>query len=186
MRQYTIQKGKHFQFNLHRLIRRLLPIRARKGKALQFQAVIENEPYDIRPDPDQADRHKLIGFGLKWFTIYNNKDAAMISFQPDPGKGVWNICAYVNHDFGWSTGDELEVLPGEQFAGRIELIGSNTVEIVIWNKQVRTQAFYYTWRRRPRLLAQLLPWHGGADNEGNGIGGVAPEELNIRLDYQWT
>ena len=35
------------------------------------------------------------------------------------------------------------------------------------------------------MLGMLLPWHGGKDNNKNGIGGVSPVDLNIKLKFTW-
>lgn len=111
VRSYIIPKGKHTKITLHRITNRIIPKFARKGLCLEFEAIIETPPYDIRTDADQHDYHKLIGIGLRWFTLNNNKDTA--------------------------------------------------------------------------LLAMLLPWHGGADNDRNGIGGVEPVYIHLKIKYKW-
>jgi len=183
--KFTIPKGKHTVWNLRRILTRLKPKLARKRLSLEFEAVINTEPYDIRPDADQFDKHKLIGFSLKWFTLANNENAALVSFQPDPIDKMWNIAPYVNHDYKWTIGLDYPVKAGEKFYGKIKLVEKNKVRIEVWTDRGESLPFEYTWKFTPKFLATLLPWHGGKDNDGNGIGGVAPIDINLNLKYKW-
>lgn len=184
MDNYKIPKGKHTTWNLRRILTRLIPVVARPNLSLEFEAQIMTEPYDIRPDKDQNDRHKLIGLSLKWLTLFNNKNAALVSFQADPVNEKWNIAPYVNYDKKWTTGLDFPVKAGEKFYGKIKFVGKRTVQIQVWNDNVKSLPLEYTWNLNPILLATLLPWHGGKDNDGNGIGGVSPVDIEIKMKYK--
>jgi hypothetical protein len=186
MHNYKIPKGKHTSWNLRRLITRLLPIKAKSGLSLEFEAQIMTEPYDIRPDADQDDRHKLIGFSMKWLTLLNNKNAALVSFQADAANGRWNINPYVNKNLDWNTGLDFPVYAGDKFYGRFKFVSLRKVEIVVWNDLIKSEPLTCEWSFNAILLGMLLPWHGGKDNDKNGIGGVSPVDLNIKLKYKWT
>ncbi len=183
MKTYNIPKGKHLDLNLHRILTRLKPIRIRKGLTIKFEARILTEPYDIRPDPDQNDRHKLFGVGLKWFTLKNNKNAALISFQPDPANNRWNLAPYANRSFGWETGLNFPVKTGEYFTGEIYFEEKNVISFTLNNGLTDSFPFIYDWDFTPKYGSILLPWHGGKDNDGNGIGGVSPVDLEIKMSY---
>jgi len=183
MRRYKIPKGKHTTYNLHRLWNRFFPKRVKKNYSLHFKAEILSMPYDIRPDADQNDRHKLVGLPLKVFSK-GNKNAALVSFQPNAETGKWDIAPYFNDDFDFDWGEELNVPVGEVFRGEIKFIQTDTVKITIeyLNKTVEMK---YKWDFDAKYTGFILPWHGGKDNDGNGLGGVSPKDLYIKLDLKW-
>lgn len=55
--------------------------------------------------------------------------------------------------------------------------------IYVNDEKVNYDGYFHTWNNtKVRFPSLILPWHGGKDNDGNGIGGVAPVDIDIELD----
>lgn len=184
-RTFKLPKGKNTSYSLRRLWYRFFPRRIRPGDVIEFSARILTEPYDIRPDKDQSDRHKLFGVTRNVFGP-SNKDAAMVSFQANPEQGTWDITQYFNYDKKWVTGAEgfLQSVTDE-LTGQIIFESLYKIKILIYINGAELQPLEFTWDKPCKYVGLILPWHGGKDNDGNGIGGVSPIDLIINLNWKW-
>lgn len=181
--QITIPKGKHYDLNLARIWHRFIPFCYRKDRVIVFEARILTEPYDIRPDSDQDDRHKLCGISLNGYNE-SSVNAIMTSFQANPETGTWDIMIYVNDNRAWVPRPEFPSKPGDIIRSEFRLKYRNSIELTIYinGEKVLQTPYVYTWlNSKIKFPALILPYHGGQDNDGNGIGGVAPEDIHIEL-----
>lgn len=179
-----IPKGKHYDFSLSRLWYRFIPFLYKKNKVISFEANILTEPYDIRPDPDQADRHKLFGINLNFWKA-SNQNSIMVSFQPNPEDNTWDIAAYVNDSGSWVHFAETSSKSGDKIRGEFVLESRRRIRLYIYvnDEKVNYDGYFHTWNNtKVRFPSLILPWHGGKDNDGNGVGGVAPVGIDIELD----
>jgi hypothetical protein len=180
---YKIPQGKHTAFSIKRVISRFVPRFYRKNKTLFFSGRIMVAPYDITPDKDQDDRHKMIGLALSQFNK-SNKNAAMVSFQANSITNKWDFAPYINDSFKFVWGDEISFEQGERFYGSIKMLSRKKVIITICRNDREKISYEYTWDKSIiRTFGIILPWHGGKDNDGNGVGGVSPIDLYIELSY---
>lgn len=178
-----IKKGKHYQPSLSRFWYRFVPFRYKAGKVLTFKARIHTEPYDIRPDADQSDIHKLFGINLNFYRA-SNVNSVMVGFQADPTDGCWNLCIYGNEDKAFSYRPMFPSKPGDEIKCEFRLVSRNSIELTIYVNEKRTiqTPYVYIWNNaRINFPSIILPWHGGEDSDKNGIGGVAPVDLYIDL-----
>jgi len=186
MKKYKIPKGKHTSYTLHRIFHRFWPKKVRVGTKLEFKAKILTEPYDIRPDRDQDDRHKLIGMPLRVFSK-SSKNAALMTFQPNAKNGTWDLSPYFNEDFAFEFGQELPVKANQEFEGSIEFVDKNKAVINIRSGETFLVPTEYEWDKAgANYTGIILPWHGGKDNDGNSIGGVSPVDIEILMDWEFT
>jgi len=176
----TIPRGKHYQFSLSRLWHRFMPF---FSKTVVFEAQILSEPYDIRPDADQMDRHKLFGVNTRFWKP-SNFNSMMVSFQANPESNTWDIAIYVNDNKAWVHRPEIKTKAGDKITGIFTRLDKYTLSVTLWvnGNKVNQTPFRYTWGESIFLPAKILSWHGGKDNDGNGIGGVSPVDLNIILN----
>ena len=182
----TIPAGKHYDFSLSRLWYRFVPFRYKKNKVISFTAKILSEPYDIRPDADQDDRHKLFGINLNFWKPAN-VNSIMVSFQPNPKSGTWDIAMYVNDEKGWVFHPEFPSKPGDEIRADFKLVSRNRIELYIYlnGERMVWNPYFYEWQDSEiRFPSIILPWHGGKDNDGNGIGGISPVDLRIQLEIK--
>lgn len=183
----VIPKGKHYDPSLTRAYYRFLPFCYKRNKVITFNAKILTEPYDIRPDADQLDQHKLCGINLS-FWKESNVNAIMTSFQANPKDGTWDIYPYVNVNRNFVPGVRLfQSKPGDSIRSEFKLINRNTIHLSIYHNDepVISNPYSYRWNdAKVRYPALILPYHGGKDNDGNGIGGVAPIDIHIELDIK--
>lgn len=184
-RTFKLPKGKNTSYSLRRLWYRFFPKRIRAGDKLSFSAQILTEPYDIRPDADQSDRHKLFGITRNVFRA-SNKDAAMISFQANPEQKTWDITQYFNYDKKWKTGLEGFAKALDTIEGQIVFVDEYTIKIYISINGKEILPLEFTWDKPCRYVGLFLPWHGGKDNDGIGIGGISPVDLFINLKWVWV
>jgi len=184
---YTIKKGHHIDRSVKALVARfyyrfLKSINVRKTHSIQFSFRILSDPYDIRPDPDQLDSSKLFGVNLNKNNP-SNYDAAIVTFQSNPEKGTWDIAPYFNYDKGkFVRPNEISVKRGQDVSGEIRFIHDSLVKIKIFTDEKAIEA-QYLWDKDFRKAAYILPWHGGADNNKDGTGGVAPTDIKIQLTF---
>lgn len=179
-----IPKGKHYDCNLSRLRHRFIPFRYKKNKVIAFEAQILTDPYDIRPDRDQMDRHKLFGINLNFWKP-SNQNSMMVSFQANPEKGTWDIANYVNVGGDFVPHVEFPSKKGDIIKGEFKLVARNAIELYTYlnGEPMTWNPYFYNWRNTAKIKypSLILPWHGGKDNDGNGIGGVSPVDLTIGL-----
>lgn len=182
----TIPKGKHYDFSIARLGHRFIPFKYKKNRVISFEAVILTEPYDISPDPDQNDRHKLFGINLNGYRA-SNVNAVMVSFQPNPQDATWDLSIYGNENKLFSFRPEFPSKPGDKIRGEFKLLSRNEIELTIYlnGEKIIQTPYVYIWNNASICFPTLiLPWHGGKDNDGNGIGGVAPEDIQLTLNIK--
>ena len=182
----TIPKGKHYAVSLSRLWHRFIPFCYKKNKVIVFEAQILSQPYDIRPDTDQDDRHKLFGINLNGYKA-SNVNAMMLSFQANPQDNTWDLMTYTNEDKNWIQRPEFPSKPGDKIRGEFKLLSRNSIELTIYvnEEKVLQTPYVYTWRKaKIKFPVLILPYHGGKDNDGNGIGGVAPEDIQLTLNIK--
>lgn len=180
MRKYRLLKGKHTSYNLHRIFWRFWP---RRIKKVTFKGYFITEPYDIEPDRDQDDRHKLIGVPLKVFSP-SNKDTALVSFQANPTEGTWDMASYFNFNKDFDSGEEIKVKPFQEFEGHIDFIEDDTAEVLIKSSGLSVQEKYTWLRTEKERTGVILPWHGGANNEPGPHGGVSPVDIEIMMEFK--
>lgn len=179
-----IPKGKHYDVSIARAVHRFIPFKYKQGKTIVFEAQILTEPYDIRPDADQNDRHKLNGVNLNGFKA-SNLNAIMTSFQANPVDNTWDLMIYTNDNEAWVPRVEFPSNPGDLIRSEYKLIARNAIELTIYlnGEKVIQTPYVYTWlNSRICFPTLILPWHGGKDNDGNGIGGIAPVDIDIKLN----
>lgn len=179
----TIPKGKHYDLNLARIWHRFIPFCYRKDRVIVFEARIFTEPYDIRPDSDQNDRHKLNGINLNGFKA-SNLNAIMTSFQANPESDTWDLMIYTNDNEAWVPRVEFPSKAGDLIRSEYKLIARNAIELTIYlnGEKIIQTPYVYTWlNERIKWPSLILPWHGGKDNDNNGIGGVAPVDIEMEL-----
>lgn len=184
----TIPKGKHYDLSLSRIWHRFLPFSYRRGKVIVFEARILTEPYDIRPDPDQSDRHKLFGINLNFYKP-SDHNSIMVTFQANPKDNTWDSNVYVNALVdgvkSWVPFPEFQTKAGDLIRAEFTLQSrtSITVDIYLNGNKVNYDPYIYTWTNGNsiRFPSLILPWHGGEDNDNNDIGGVAPVDIAIEL-----
>lgn len=179
----TIPKGKHYDFSIARILHRFLPFRYRVDRVIVFEAEILTPPYDIRPDADQSDRHKLFGINLNCFKP-SNHNAIMLSFQANPETNTWDLSIYMNDNKAWTDRPEFPSKVGDKIRGEFKLTSRNSIEVTVYlnGEKVIQTPFKYIWLNNTiNFPALILPWHGGKDNDENGIGGVSPVDLRINL-----
>lgn len=180
----VIPKGKHYDFSLARLWYRFIPFRYRKNKVISFEAVILTEPYDITPDPDQSDRHKLFGINLNGYRA-SNVNAVIVSFQANPQDATWDLAIYGNEDKLFTYRPEFQSKVGDKIRGEFKLLSRNEIELTIYlnGEKIIQTPYVYIWNNASILFPTLiLPWHGGKDNDRNGIGGISPVDIRIKLN----
>lgn len=182
----TISKGKHYDLSLCRLYYRFIPFKYKRGKVISFTARILSEPYDIRPDADQHDRHKLCGINLNFWRP-SDINSIMLSFQANPEKGTWDLSPYVNVDGNFVPYAEVQSKPGDEIQVDFKMVSRNKIEVYMYINGVSCvwNPYFYIWdNAKIQYPALILSWHGGKDNDGNGIGGVSPEDIRIELDIK--
>lgn len=178
-----IPKGKHYDFNLLRLWYRFIPFRYKEGRVIVFEGRIFTEPYDIRPDSDQGDIHKFCGINLNGYKA-SDVNAVMLGFQADPEKQSWNLTIYGNEDKAFTFRSLFPSKAGDLIRVEFKLLSRNSIEVTIYlnSEKVAQTPYVYIWNNASiRFPVLILPWHGGKDNDGNGIGGVAPVDLRLEL-----
>ena len=109
-----------------------------------------------------------------------------MTFQPNAVNGTWDLSPYFNEDFAFESGQELPVKAGQEFEGAIEFIQKHKIRIDIRSGETFLVPSFYTWNKSANYTGVILPWHGGKDNDGNGIGGVSPIDIDIELDFSFT
>ena len=177
--KYTIKKGKHSAFNLKRFI----PFfwKKFKRKKLTFTGQITNL-YNTQGDNDlRGDLNKFFGVNLTAFKA-SNTNSIMTGYRSNDE--VYEHTLYRNSQgeniYDVSEGNLLFIPTTTIFTGNIEYIGNDKYKVTLQDKE-----WIFTETNRSWLCRYILPWFGGYDNDGNGLGGVAPEDINIELTYKW-
>lgn len=180
----TIPKGKHYDCSLSRLYHRFVPFSYKKNKIITFEAQILTDPYDIRPDRDQNDIHKLCGINLNFWNP-SDVNSIMTGFQANAEDATWDITPYVNDNKNFVPYSEVPTKAGDKVKSEFKMVSRNKIELrhFINGEPVSWNPYTYVWlKSKIRYPALILPWHGGKDNDGNGVGGVAPVDIKIYLN----
>lgn len=177
--KYTIKKGRHYAFS----IRRFIPFRWSKfkKKKLTFTVKVENL-YNTLGDNDlRFDLNKLFGVNLSAFKA-SNINSIMIGFRS-------NDEVYENTLYRNSNGSNIyDVNPsnlvfakdGIVTSGSIEWISGNTYRVTYQDKQ-----WFFEEPHRSWLCRYIYTWFGGKDDGNDGLGGFAPEDISVELNYKW-
>lgn len=134
--------------------------------------------YDMRPDEDQWDWNK--GGGVSFSLTNNNKDAVMWAWRYNPNTGKHEYCMYI-HD---GTASPI-IRPRVDDVSEITLVvdyKNRTYDMIFLTPEGQ---FIFDWqyRHKKTISKRIGLWFGGANNEEGAFGGVAPQDLEIELEY---
>lgn len=198
---YTIKKGKHTSYCLDFLL-----IRAKVffyswvlKRTLQVWVKFPKEAfYKDQGDTDlRGDWNKMIGINLNALAP-SNKNSVNLGWKADTVNGWFYVTHYYNIDGenikGDETGDErvYNFAVDEEFYYRIEIYrifdNKTLVDMGIWKKIGGGWVPRSIARRfdsKSMVMRMIAPWFGGADNDDNQLGGVAPVDVSIWLKFEW-
>lgn len=196
MRTYCVKEGKHDFWPPDGFM--IYPFEYLRNRELIVYCVFgKGSIFDHMGDDDlkHDQNFKLHGFSLMPPWRKKNKNAVMVSARPYFENQNIGVTAYANidgrnvigwdHDRGLQTTDFIRVKIGELFRYKI-YPHSRTEWIVRIEKQTDGgnwigQEALYQFDYRPTLLTKIGTWFGGYDNDGNGLGGVAPQDICLCL-----
>ncbi len=176
--KYTIKAGNKSGFTL----KRFFPFRWSqfKRRRLEWEISIDTI-YDPRGDNDlRYDWSKLLGVNLTAFKP-SNVNSIMNAFR-STGE------VYEQTLFRNSNGKQLYdnniltlVRVGEKNKCSLEYIGKDKYRFMLNGKE-----FIFEEKNRSWLCRLIFPWHGGKDDDGNWLGGHAPEDIHFTINYRWV
>lgn len=211
MKTYTIQKNQH-DFRPRDGFG-ILPWFWLKNRALVVGVEFtESCLYDFGNDPDRQDwSFKLPGISLNPIWRPKNHKAAIVAARSNPGNGWMEVTAYWNHSGGEHRAERdnksradffSSKTPGPIFKPGMRLVyiiyaeSKNKFGIRLFKKghygklsnlDALGNTSFFSWvDKDPWLYSPTGMWFGGADNDGNGIGGVAPQEMTVKINRAWV
>jgi hypothetical protein len=182
--KYTIKKGNHKGFTL----RRFFPFRWSKfkRKKLVWEIRIHNV-YNTQGDRDlRFDWSKLFGVNLTAFKP-SNVNSIMNSFRSADTHYEQSLFRNNNGDQIYDN-DELVIISTEEYnRGELEYLGNNRYRFSLkpYGEASPIKIFEFEESRRGWLCRYIFPWHGGKDDDGNNLGGPAPEDIHFTIDFKW-
>jgi len=156
--------------------------------------------------PSQGDSDLIHDWNIKLpgIKIKPNKDAAkqqaiLTAARPwrgDEGAKLMEVTSYANIDgrrvVGWD--DETDqtfwrIRLNEEF-GYIIWMEGDVVKNRVFQKRISEHPPFLqaklTYSKIPWLMFPSGMWFGGVDNDGNGLGGVAPQQMDVYINRAWV
>lgn len=172
-----VKKGKH-DFKPLRMpfeVPWILPSKLRFKWRFSFDASCL---YDPQEDKDLAnDWNKGGGVTLSLFK--NTRNAAMWAWRADFENGKIEVAPYFNKDNGIIFPDHDKILsfyPGQ--VGEVIVRREKSLWFVEVNHIIDEIRVSQSEKlKRPWFVRVLGAWFGGYDNDQNGLGGVAPQDM---------
>lgn len=193
----TIPKGQHTSSSFDRLLLRIKPIfwLIFRKKKLRVFVRINTDPYDDMGDKDlEEDLSKAFGFNLQAWA-QSNKNSIMAAFRTNFSAMKWDVTPYANVDGAKIIGLEdrqiaMQVDRSEWFMFEIDPIRSNEFKIELFKdvagKWEPMGSRKHKYGVKAWMGSLIGPWHGGKDDDGNGLGGPAPVDINIEIQWEFV
>lgn len=174
----TIKKGNHNQVNLWHMLTSLV-CRSKLKKTLVIKGEFKTPPYDPQGDKDLSDDWNKIG-GLNMNAFQESDiNSIMGAFRSDGELWEMNLFWNIDDNDFWmpepiKSKGEFEIRIKRNDKGFLATLTTNGLTM---EKQLPHQ---------PKWCTRLIrPWFGGDDNDKNGLGGVAPEDITLEINYTW-
>ena len=199
LKKYVIPKGKHYPASLSRALLRITPIPYfwfKKRKLVAYIVLPKESLWKHGGDKDlQFDWNKAFGLNLRiWEPAHNW--SCMAAFRC-PSEASWEVTGYANkgsaseREIGYEKVKKDEVFwqMGAEEVFRVEVIpvDRRKVMLEVWKNTsnsgwvVRREIYKYDTRMS--FVGIVGPWFGGDDSDSNGLGGVAPKDVAVYLDW---
>lgn len=179
---FSVKQGKH----------RFTPIRSLcpRGFAYTFSGsvIFDSSAYVFpveyqRPDHngidfDYFDWNKL--FGITGYLSRPNRNSAMIAWRWDVDSAYcFQLAAYTNDRHGdWRVSDPVTICAGQEAQFSMFDYKGEALYAIYGNGVLRTR---HPWKR-PWITSEIDTWMGGENNAPGPFGGVAPRDIEIRID----
>lgn len=145
----------------------------------------QNATYDLDKE-DQGDWNKV--FGLRFHLFSNRKNSLMVAHRWNKAAGVHEFTSYVHRDReiikGWGEDQVfLKTAHGTLVDAYIFPVNDDRKAWCVWianGENGNKVVIHYDKKRW--VIGRIDPWFGGADSDGNGIGGVAPKNLSFKMN----
>lgn len=189
MKTFTIRKKK--SGSLKSLLHHTRIIPHRKFKKLKVE--VEVLPQSVYPTHEDKD---LLGDwskfpGVSAFIWPSNKTFATLGFRTN-AEGLLEVCPYANLNDAANRRSPHEApkdkiityKPGDTFYYEIELYygeGKHLVVSVFEDENKLITSHSFTPKAFSNYFRTTSLWFGGADNNGNGLGGKAPSSVQFKL-----
>ena len=158
----------------------------RKG-GLFFDAYFRKGCDYLLDEEDQQDWNKLIGIT---YSINPTHKTVMVGWRWNPEIEKIELNAYYHVNKGRDFTEPLMTVDLDQrVTGRIDIL-KNDYKIHFSKKVPGEPGLKYVehsfpHKRNPRWIGRMInPWFGGADSNNDGLGGTAPQ--NMQIDINWT
>lgn len=189
-----IPKGKHTAITLGRALLRVTPVCHRKlrDKKLRIEGKFLSAPYNTQGDKDlRYDWSKFGGLNLNLFKEANI-NSIMLAFRANDEDNVWELGLYANKNKAiiFPNKDNLAMVSqGEPFALEIGQIDDYTYIAALFLREGESEVIVleeeFTFDEKLRIGSIIGPYHGGKDDNNNGLGGPAPEDVKIEFKYTY-
>ena len=189
----TIPKGKHTAYTLNRAILRVTPVCARKlrNKNLRIEGKFLSAPYDTQGDKDlRFDWSKFGGLNLNLFKEANI-NSIMLAFRANDEDNVWELGLYSNKNSKIIFPDGIvSVAKDELFALEIDQIDDYTYVAGLFMREGESEVLVleseFKFDKKLSIGGIIGPYHGGKDDNNNGLGGPAPEDVVMEFNYKFV
>lgn len=142
--------------------------------------------YNFGDDPDQRDWNKLAG--LTFHPFKRDQNAVLIGWRSNPQVGMLEVTAYSNINggryIGWGQDQRMMYIQPEQ-KGKVVIEPDGLKwdfsfykEGKVMNRTQHTQIDKF------KRGYKVGNWFGGFDNDGNGLGGKAPNTFWINYSFK--
>lgn len=191
MRQFKVKKGKHTFFSTRFPWLPCLKTYINKNSfIIDFELSEQTKYYMLLDDGYDKDQYDWnIKVAPHSFGIPFNKYAIMPAVRFDPINNLFEITCYSNNNFSYKAGtEENEVmLKGDvgKYRWEAKKLETSTWEMKIsgfLNNQWVTVKTVHTVDSNSNIVIVAPSWFGGENNEKGEYGGVAPQDLLIRIN----
>lgn len=153
---------RHFKNKHYAKLKDVLYVSFNARKQFVQLMFTEDSKYDMNGDEDQGDWNKVVG-RASWHrffpfikSIYDKRRETFITWRYFPNKDIFQVAEYFRlGDKHW-TGKVIDV-PVNTFV---------SMSIAFFEDNIPVGAYF-----------------GGHDSDGDGIGGVAPNDLNYKIQF---
>lgn len=185
MKTYKIKKGWHtnyFSWRFYRMAFNLLLFAIFKNrKIVTTISFNEDALYDFGDDEDKHDWNKAFGVTLSIFEK-SNKNAVLMGWKSLPKERKIEITPYFNKNFKHFTYKDFNTKLHIEEEYTFEIIPEKNNAWTIKMQDGRTKTFYYDFT--PFLMRLIMPWFGGNDTDGDGIGGTPNQDISYNIKYK--